>query len=138
MEWKYFNNPRGLNEMASITSYPSADQPNASRVIQFLFAGKRRTVSLGKMKLEKAEAIKAKIEFILQDNENGQAHDTETLRWIKGIGDKFHSKLSRVGLIPARPGETKLGPFIEAYIAKRPNAKPATKAVWRQGQNGLI
>src|SRR5262249_27250352 len=32
---------------------------------------------------------------------------------------------------------TSLGRFIEAYVAKRTDVKPATKEIWRQSQNGL-
>jgi integrase len=118
--------------MASISTYPGD-----IHVIQFVHARKRHTISLGKIKPDKAEAIKAKIEFILQDKANGQTHETDTLKWIRTIGDKLHRKLADIGLVEPRAKEITLGPFIAELISKR-KAKPSSKEVWRQGQMGLI
>jgi hypothetical protein len=101
--------------MASIST-----NGNGLHVIQFLFAGKRHTVSLGKIKPDKADAIKAKIEFILQDKENGQAHETDTQKWIRSIGDKLHGKLANIGLFAPRASakQTTLGAWIDRCIIR--------------------
>jgi integrase len=108
--------------------------------VQFLFAGKRHTVSVGKLAPDRAEAIKAKIEFILQDKENGQAHETDTQKWIRSIGDKLHGKLASIGLFAPRASakQTTLGVWIDRCIARDTKAKPASKEVWRQGRVALV
>jgi integrase len=121
--------------MASIST-----APDGNLTIQFLLDGKRRTVWLGKMKPEAADLIKTNVEFIIEDKDQGKDHSDDLRRWIRKLGDKLHGKLAKKGLFPARASvkQTTLGEWSARCIAKYPNAKLATQAVWRQGEKGLI
>jgi integrase len=118
--------------MASLSTYP-----NDVQVVQFVFGGKRRTVSLGRMKIEKAKEVQANIEFILQDKLAGRAHEPDMRKWLKSISDKLHGKLAKCGLIEPRKKAT-LGQWIDHVIDRDQKAKPGSKEVWRQGKLGLI
>jgi integrase len=109
-------------------------------VVQFLYAGKRRTVSLGKISPDRAGDIRAKIEFILQDKENGQVHETDTQKWIRSVGDKLHGKLANIGLFAPRASarQTTMGAWIDRCINRDTKAKLASKEVWRQGRASLV
>jgi integrase len=55
----------------------------------------------------------------------------------------LYDRLAGFGLVPRRvePAERKgnaLLPFIDEYVAKRVDVKPATKEIWRQGKMGLV
>ena len=121
--------------MASIST--TAD---GNLTIQFLIDGKRRTVWLGKMKPAAADKIKTNVEFIIEDDEQGDAHSAELVKWMRGLGDKLHAKLAKKGLFAVRASakQTTLGPWIDRCIDGDQKAKPGSKEVWRQGKLGLI
>jgi len=59
-----------------------------------------------------------------------------TAAWLAGLGAVLRDKLARCGLLDVRETTT-LGAFVKEYVRERTDVKPATKEVWRQGQNGL-
>ena len=70
-----------------------------------------------------------------------QAVDQRTAAWVRDRDDWMHGKLADVGLIPpgrmAKPAAL-LGPFLDEYLAKRIDVKPATKEVWSQVVRNLM
>jgi len=60
----------------------------------------------------------------------GHALESDTAAWVAGLEPKLANKLARVGLVPARKAAgalTKLGPFLEAFVAQRGDVKAATR-----------
>lgn len=110
--------------MASITK-----QANGRRTIQFTAdTGKRYSIRLGKISQRNAEAIKARVERILEAQFSRQALDADTAQWLGEIDDSLHSKLAKVGLVEAREQKAvqALGPFLDAYVESRTDVKPLT------------
>jgi len=119
--------------VASITR-----EAGGRKTIQFVGGdGKRRSIRLGKCSLSAAHAVKAKVAALVSASLTGYALDNETATWAAELSDTMHGKLSAVGLLPKRASAT-LGPFVDDYVARRVDVKPATKEVWRQGRLGLV
>ncbi len=119
--------------MASITR-----ESNGRRTIQFVGSdGKRRSIRLGKMSQRTAEAVRGHVETIAAAAKVGHAVGLETSAWLTKIDDDLHAKLAAVGLV--RPRErTTLKEMLEAFLASRPEVKPATLVVWRQVERDLL
>ncbi len=116
--------------MASITK-----QPNGRRTIQFTGPdGRRFSIRLGKVTQRLAEQVKFRVEQLLAPKLAGQALDADTARWLGEIDDSLHSKLAKVGLVESREQTAvqALGAFLEDYVTRRIDVKPATQEVWRQ------
>ncbi len=119
--------------MASITN-----RPDGHRWIQFCDAdGKRQTVRLGKLAKKATETVCTRIEELLAVKMTGTTQDRDLAGWLASIDAALQNKLAAVGLCAARESEL-LQSFITTYIANRTDVKPATKEVWRQGENGLV
>lgn len=122
--------------MASISK-----QKNGGKIIQFGGGRrKRKSIRLGKVPMKTAEEIKVRVQHLDAAKESNTSIDAETAQWVASIGDTLAAKLAAVDLIPARQAKAvlTLGPFITSYVASRTDVKPATKEVWRQGENGLV
>jgi integrase len=114
--------------------------PNGRKRIQFVASdGSRKTVRLGKASRRDAEQICRHIEALVASTISGQPVSRETAVWVGGIGSKLHDRLARAGLVKARAIEgTKLGLFIDAYIAGRVDAKPRTIINLKQARKALV
>src|SRR4051794_11798504 len=100
--------------MASVSSYA-----DGVRRIQFFDGAKRRrSIRLGKMTLERAEEISAKVDALNADAIAGQAWKPETARWVAKQGAELYAKLAHVELVPKRDtaGHRTLAAFIDNYI----------------------
>lgn len=108
--------------MASI----SKDQ-NGNVTLQFVGGDKRRrSVRLGKINQKTANEIKLKVEHLNALAVARLPMDTDTAKWVAGIGDDLAAKLAAVGLIPERRSET-LGEFLNGYLdRRRVGGKPNT------------
>src|SRR5262245_53579469 len=101
--------------------------PNGRRTIQFVARdAKRRSIRLGKVSQRTAETVKLRVEALNGALISGTSLDNETASWVSEIGDELAEKLADVGLI-SRRASTKLGSFIEGYIALRSDIKPNTR-----------
>lgn len=121
--------------MASISK-----QPNGRRTIQFTAeTGKRHSIRLGKISQRNAEAIKARVERILEAQFSRQALDADTAQWLGEIDDSLHSKLAKVGLVESREEKAvqALGAYLDDYVARRIDVKPATKIGWGHAVRNL-
>jgi integrase len=121
--------------MASISRDPSG-----RRIIQFVAVdGKRKSIRLGKVSQRIADEIKVKVEALAATAVAGMSMDTETARWLAGIGDELHNKLASVGLVqPRNHADLKLGEFIDSYINGRPDVKASTRTSCRLSRNRLV
>ncbi len=115
--------------------------PNGHRRILFVAAdGSRKTVRLGKCSERDAEQVCRHVEAMAAATIHGQPVSRETAVWVKGIGRTLHDRLARAGLVTGRAAveKTKLGPFIDAYIAGRIDAKPRTIINLKQARKALV
>lgn len=119
--------------MASIIN-----RPEGHRWIQFVDAnGKRQTVRLGKIPAKAAATVCRRVEDLLAAKMTGTAIDRDLGGWLASIDATLQNKLAAVELCEARVSAL-LQPFITGYVKGRTDVKPATKEVWRQGENGLV
>lgn len=108
--------------MASIVSDPGGKK----RLLYVDASGKRRTLRLGKADLKTARAVATHIERLVNAAAMRQPVAAETAQWIAALDDKFHRKLSAVGLIAPRAGDT-LGGWLDDLLAeKAATIKPAS------------
>lgn len=96
--------------------------------------GQRRTLYLGKMEKKQAENVSRHVENILAAELSKSPLAKDTAVWLGDIVDRFHQKLVGVGLVnPRQPAEKPaaalIGPFIDGYLARRTDLKPASRFV---------
>jgi integrase len=119
--------------MASITTDSAG-----KRRIQFVAKdGSRKTLYLGTMPKKMVDGILVRIEQLIAASISGHPVDDVTSRWVKDLDVKLHDKLVAVGLVPGRE-VGKLGPFIDAYLASRTDAKPNTLRNFRTARKALV
>ncbi len=120
--------------MASISNDPTG------RRLLFSFSGKRHTIRLGAVTAKLAEAIKLRVERIIEARSANLPLDGETATWLSGIGDELAAKLAGAGLIPAREKAVAatLGAFLSDFIEKRAEEKPNTLKNLRQAGKNLV
>jgi integrase len=122
--------------MASISN-----GPGGRRMIQFVAGdGRRRTVRLGKVTQRVAEEVKVKVEALNAAAISGVSWDAETARWVAGLAPVLADRLARAGLIPRRQAAagSRLGKFLEDYIAGRTDAEESTATALRTGAKRLV
>ena len=78
--------------------------------------------------------MKFRIEQLLEAKLTGYAVDADTAQWIADLDERIADKLARVDLIPkaVRQVAMTLGIFLNDYLERRIDVKPATKEVWEQ------
>jgi integrase len=99
--------------MASITNDPGGRK----RILFHDQHGKRRPVRLGIATMKQAEALRVKIETIVQDLTLGRPHDDEVTRWLRDLNPTLRGKLERAGLVKGtgRAAVT-LGAFLDEFF----------------------
>ncbi len=118
--------------MASISTDSSGN-----RRIQFVDGdGGRKSIYLGKLAMKATLAIKAKVEAVLSATTAKVSIDTETSRWIESLDDTLADKLAAVELIPKRERQS-IKVFLDDYVKRRSDVKPATRQIWRFVINDL-
>jgi integrase len=116
------------------------NDPNGYRRIQFQApTGERKSIRLGKLDKKTAEAVSRHVEAILSARTAGQPLRQETAVWIVGLGVKLKGKLVNAGLIEptATAAESTLGKFLDSYMEKRTDVKPATVIAMQQSVESL-
>ena len=107
-------------------------------IIQFTDAdGRRPKISLGKMTRAQADAIRVRVEFLINAKLSGQPVEPETARWLATCAEGLAEKLARVGLSDVRQ-TGRLDEFINDYISGRTDVKERTIADLRQTHRRLV
>lgn len=121
--------------MASVTT-----EANGRRTIQFVGRDrKRRSIRLGKTSARLANEIKTRVEALNAACLSGQSIDGETAHWVSTLDSSFAAKLSAVGLISERAGNTAtLGSWLDFYISSRTDVKPRTITNLNQAGQRLL
>lgn len=105
---------------------------------------KRRSIWLGKVQARVAETWRSRVEELVNAKNEGREPFNDTSVWVGKLADKFHQKLSAVGLAPKRNGINEgnkahtLKSFLDHYINKRTDAKVATRAFYGHTRRCLI
>jgi len=118
----------------------SISNDGGRRRIQFIHPdGRRLPIRLGKVSQRTAEAFARRVEQLLECMRLKQPMDADLTSWVADLEGKTAGKLAQYGLIPPREQRqaTDLGTFIRRYVDNRSDVKPASKAIWRQGEKGL-
>jgi len=111
--------------MASI-----ATDPTGNRRIVFKAADKkRRTIRLGKAPLKYVQDVSRKVEALNSAAIMQQPVEDSVAKWVAGLDSALHDKLAAVGLVRKRM-MMNLGPYLDDYISKRSDVKPATATVY--------
>jgi integrase len=111
------------------------------RRIQFMGSdGTRRTIRLGKVSAQQANSFKVKLEALIGAAITGGGVSDEVSRWLADLDDATYGKLTAVGLAKPRQsaGATRLGAFIDQYLAGRTDIKPNTLIGLGQARRNLI
>jgi integrase len=110
--------------------------------IQFIAGDrKRRTIRLGKeFPLRAVNELRRLVAMLNAAAISGTGWDPKTAAWVGELKPILYDKVAKVGLVPKRAEaeEATLGKFIDRYVERRTDVKPASKEVWRQGKLGLI
>ncbi len=122
--------------MASIGN----DSGGRKRVLFVAADGRRKTVRIGRATARQAETFKVLVELLIQSQITGTV-DEEITRKVADLPDNIHAKLAAVGLVKARTtttGDTTIGGFIDAFIARQTSAKPRTVENMGQVRRWLV
>jgi integrase len=105
----------------------SLSHSNGRYTVQFVDVNdKRKSVRLGSVPKRTAEAIKLRVEALLNAKITNTPVDRDTATWVTGIGADLADKLAGAGLIAARSSRL-LGEFVEDFIAGRTDVKGTTR-----------
>ena len=124
--------------MASI----STDKGGNRRIIFSLVPRNRKAIYLGDMPLRDVREILTKVKALVSEKLSKSERDPAVARWVGEIPDALAEKLVGVGLIAPRKKRqkdvTKLGEFIDAYLASRADIKPRTRINLLQVRKNLV
>jgi hypothetical protein len=97
-------------------------------IIRFTLIGCRKKIHLGDVPKKQAELVKSKVEKLVNSRLTNTSCFQETARWLGGINDKLHEKLSVAGPKTERKGKDKrIVPIFEQlypYISDAFEAAP--------------
>ncbi len=120
--------------MASITKLK-----NGCRKIQFTdLSGVRRAIYCGPISEPDGDDVKRHIESILLASRTHSTIPPRTAEWLINIPDVFYAKLAKSNLVEPRIVPSTLGEFVDSYIAKRVDTKPASRSVFERARHHLI
>ena len=99
------------------------------RIQVFAPDGSRRAIRLGAAPKALAEATRQRVAVLEAAARLGVPPDPATAIWLAQVGDEFHGKLFRAGLVVARPPRLTLGEAVASYEAAWLSGnKPETQA----------
>jgi len=99
--------------------------------------GKRRTLWLGRCSQRLGDAVRVKLEHLLNSIGMGGPLDNDVVQWVNSIGDELHGKLADAGLVQPRIA-VRLGEFLNDYRASRTDIKPQTVVHWGHTIRNLL
>lgn len=115
-----------------------------NRLIQFTRPGRpRATVRLGKLSNAKAKDAKKHVQELVLAQRFQHSLPPATSAWLAAIDDDFHAKLAAVDLVSPREAKepestATLGEFLDAFVARRSDVKPATRIVYGHTKRCLV
>ncbi len=116
--------------MASLTH-----AANGTYRVLLPLGGKRRTLRLGKLPANDAEAVRLHVEQLALHREHGATIPPATLAWLRSLPERPYAKLARLGLVEARSVLT-LGELLTRY-ERTATVKKSTADARRQTTGSL-
>lgn len=125
------------------------DAKTRKAIKQFTDAdGKRRTIRLSDVSKTKAGTFYAHLDKLVEARRLGEKIPGDTLNFLKNLNDRLHKKLVKFKLLEPRevpvtePEPTEkpvlLGEFLDDYISKRTDVKPATRTFYGHTRRNLV
>jgi len=120
--------------MASVVNESSGRR----RIDYFGADGKRHKLRLGKIAARDADAIRYRVETIVDDQRQARLHSTDTLAWVARLDPLHRRRMERLGLLSAsRTSEIRtLDQLLTAHDKTR-DVKETTLASYRQTDASL-
>lgn len=122
--------------MASIANDPGGKR----RVLFTLPGGDRKAIRLGKVAKRTAEAIKYRVEQLVEALHFKQPLEGDLAQWVAELEPVLAKKLARAGLI-SNPAEScpkiTVKQYLADWLAGRQGYKPASRRSWRQVTDAL-
>ncbi len=116
----------------------SVSYSDGRATVQFIDVdNKRKSIRLGAVPKRTAEAIKLRVEVLLNAKITNTPIDRDTANWLTGIGTDLADKLANAGLIESRD-HSSLADFTASYIQRRTDVKPRTRKWMEQCRSYLI
>lgn len=117
--------------------------PSGTKAIQYFEGKKRRTITVGEMDKVDAASIKRSVEHLIRYRDTGGmfAIPNSTANWVESVrGTPMEKQLIRKGLIAAKdaPAIVTLADWIETYIERRTDVKPATLTTFGNLKRNLM
>ncbi len=99
-----------------------------------------KTLYIGKMPKKNAKEIERRVELLVAAKGSNSAIDLETAEWLKDLGADIHAKLVAAELAFERSATANptLGSLIDAFIAKRADAKERTRTNLKQATDKVL
>ena len=124
--------------MASITQESSGGWR-----LKFRLNRQPRSIRLGKTTKLLAERVKMRVEHLLSAINNGETFDAQTAKWLADCGPTLRKKLAAQGLIHddvrgRDAAASRLGNYLERYIAERKDVKQNTRENYEQARRHLV
>jgi len=121
--------------MASI----STDSRGNRRILFMGVDGRKKAIHLGNTPKKSVESLKVLVEELLVARKTGRPSEPHTIRKVQSLHPAVRERLENLELLDGLGGGSRrLGEFITEYVKSRTSVKPATKEIWRQGENSLI
>ncbi|WP_153559240.1 tyrosine-type recombinase/integrase [Roseimaritima sediminicola] len=112
--------------------------------LRFYLHGKRRSLWIGDSSKRAADTIARHVEELARAAEANVTADAGAVRWVESLEGRMRDTLTRWGLCDASDGRLRsdegrlLGPFLDAYIARRTDVAARTTETYRQAKRFLV
>jgi integrase len=123
--------------MSSVSTY--GKRKDHRRILFTSADGSRPTIYLGKISKIGAKTIQGHIDQIVSAQIGQYAIPQHTAEWLADMPATLADKFAKVGLLPEgkRRSTSTLGAFLDDYLDRRIDVKPATKVAWGHVIRGL-
>ena len=108
-----------------------------SRRIVWRENGKKRSISLGSVRISVARQFQTQLESLLEANHLGTHLPSDLIDWVNSLTDAIRLRMSELGLLPSVMGYT-LKQWLDHYIEHRKGVSEETKIKWRNTKTKLI
>ena len=124
--------------MASLTQRTGSDTSNGWLLSFYTVDKRKRSLWLGSISKRQAFNVKRHVEELIRASKAKGRPEGETEAWAAELDGRLRSGLERAGLVAAIPQRSNsdtarlLGPFMDAYLVSRTDAKPSTVRNFQQ------
>lgn len=110
--------------------------------LQYRLNRRNKSLWLGNISEGKATDWKAHVEHLVERMEGGDPPSKATGRWLSGLSDADHKKLSDAGLVEPRVERNRqvvsLAAWCDTFISERSDVKGSTRQTYEKGRDCLV